>query len=168
MAPTTVVYLIDPGYMELVVEVDEIDIPMVRLNREAVITVDALPDTEFKGNVIAVYPMPKEVGGVVLYDVRLSLDIPEDSGIRVGMSASADVMFEKHSNVLLVPSRAVEKDAQGQTIVMVKANEQIEERPVVVGLDDGLRAEIVSGLSEGETVVIESKAKSTTSMGMFS
>ena len=51
-------------------------------------------------------------------------------------------------------------------IVKVMSGEQIEERPVVVGLDDGLRTEIISGLSEGETVVVETKVKST-SMSMF-
>jgi HlyD family secretion protein len=165
MAPKTVIHLIDPDLMELVVEVDEIDIPQVSLDQEAVITVDALPDTEFKGAVTAIYPLPKEEGGVWLYDVRLSLDIPQDSGIKIGMSASADILLEEHSNVLLVPSRAVGEN-DGQTIVKVMVGEQVEDRPVVVGLDDGLRAEIVTGLSEGETVVVEVRAKSP-SMSMF-
>ena len=167
MVPTTVIHLISPELMELVVQVDEIDIPRVKLNREAVVTVDALPDTEFKGTVTAVYPVPKEVGGVVLYDVKLSLVAPEDSGIKIGMSASAKIMFEEHSHVLIVPSRAILKNDQGQTIVKVMSGEQVQERPVVVGLDDGLRTEIISGLSEGETVVVENRAKSTSQLGMF-
>jgi len=166
MAPQTIIHLIDPGQMELVVEVDEIDIPLLKINQEAVITVDALPDAEFKGVVTAVYPVPKEEGGVVLYDVRLSLDIPESSGIKVGMSASADVLFEERKNVLLVPSRAIKKNDQGETIVKVMADEQIEERRVVIGLDDGLRTEILSGLSDGETVMFEIRAKSS-STSMF-
>lgn len=166
MVPTTVIYLIAPGFMELVVEVDEIDIPLLELNQEAVITVDALPDDEFKGTVTAIYPVPKEMGGVVLYEVRMAIDAPENSGIKIGMSASADVVFEERSNVLLVPSRAVGKNDQGQTIVKVMVDEQVEERPVVVGLDDGFRAEIISGLEEGETVMFEVKVK-TPSTSMF-
>jgi HlyD family secretion protein len=167
MAPTTIIYLIDPDLMELVVAVDEIDIPLVRLNQGAVITVDALPDAEFKGTVTAVYPVPKDEAGVVLYDVRLSIDAPEKAGIRVGMSASSDIKFEERSQVLLVPSRAIGEDDQGGTIVKVMSGEQIEERPVVVGLDDGLRAEIVSGLSEGETVVVETRVKSSSGTSMW-
>ena len=168
MVSKTVIQLIDPDLMELVVEIDEIDIPMVRLNKEAVITVDALPDTEFKGMVVAVHPVPKEEGGVVLYNVRLSLDAPENSGIKIGMTASAKIMFEEHNQVLVVPSRAVGKNDQGKAIVKVMVNGQVQERPVVVGLDDGLRAEIVSGLSEGETVVVETRGKSATGISMFS
>jgi HlyD family secretion protein len=167
MAPTTIVHLVDPDYMELVVEVDEIDIPLLELHQEAVISVDALPGSEFEGTVTAIYPVPEEVGGVVLYDVRLSLKIPENSRIKIGMSASANVMIEKHSNVLTVPSRAIKENEQGQKIVKVMSDEQVQERQVVVGLDDGLRIEILSGLSEGETVVVEVKAKSTSGLSMF-
>jgi len=167
MAPTPVIYMINPNLMELVVEVDEIDIPLLELNQEAVISVDALPGTRFKGVVTAVYPVPKEVGGVVLYNVRLPLEVPEGSRIKVGMSASADVIVGKHSGVLLVPSRAVTRDSQGKAIVRVMVNGQPQERPVEVGLDDGLRVEIASGLNEGDTVVVESRAKSTSGIGLF-
>ncbi len=166
MAPQAVVQLIDPSSLELVIEVDEIDIPLVGLGQEAVVTVDALPDADFQGVITAVHPVPKEVGGVVLYNVRIDLDAPKNIGIKVGMSASADIVAEKHENVLMVPSRAVDKNDQGQTIVKVMENEEIQERVVVVGLDDGLRAEIVSGLEEGETVVYEVRVKSA-SMSMF-
>lgn len=167
MAPKTIIYLIDPSRMDLAVEVDEIDIPLVEIGQEAVISVDALPDAEFQGIIAAVYPVPKEEGGVVLYDVRLSFDAPENSGIKIGMSASADVLIEKRSDVLMVPSRAVEKDNQGKTIVKVMSDEQVQERQVVIGLDDGFRVEIVSGLREGETVVIESRVRSTSGTSMF-
>jgi len=163
MVPTTIVHLVDPGYMELVVEVDEIDIPLLEVNQEAIITIDALPDSEFKGYVTAVYPMPMEVAGVVLYDVRLSLDVPDDSGIKIGMSASADVVIEKHTGVLTVPSRAVQKNDNGETVVDVMSGDQIEERPVVVGIDDGFQTEITSGLQEGETVTYDIKIKAISS-----
>ena len=166
MAPKTIIHLVDPDLMELVVEVDEIDIPLLGSDQEAVITVDALQGVEFKGMVTAIYPVPKEVGGVVLYDVRLSLDAPGNSGVKIGMSASADILLEERSDVLVVPSRAVGTNDQGQAVVKVMVDEIIQEKVVTIGLDDGFRAEIVSGLSEGETVVVEVKVKST-SMAMF-
>ncbi|MFC1970974.1 hypothetical protein ACFLV0_03460, partial [Chloroflexota bacterium] len=108
----------------------------------------ALPYAEFKGMVTAVSPVPKEEGGVVLYDIRLSLDVPENSGIKVGMSASADVIIEKHSDALLVPSRAIQKNDRGEKIVKVVSGEEVEERPVVTGADDGFQTGILSGLSD--------------------
>jgi len=167
MAPKTIIQMINPDYLELVIEVDEIDIPLVELGQEAAVSVDALPGNEYKGVVTAVYPVPMEVGGVVLYQVKIGLDTSENSGIKVGMSASADIVAEKHENVLMVPSRAITRNDQGQTIVKVVVNDQAQEREVVVGLDDGLRAEIVSGVNEGETVVVEVKVKSTSGMSFF-
>lgn len=167
MAPQTIIKIIDPDSLELVIEVDEIDIPQVKLAQEVTVNMDALPKAVFAGRVTAVYPVPLEVGGVVLYKVRINLDVQGESEIKVGMSASADIVAEKHENVLLVPSRAIGKNEQGQAIVKVKVNEQIQERAVVVGLDDGLKAEIIGGLSEGETVVVEVRVKSTSGMSLF-
>jgi HlyD family secretion protein len=152
---TTVVYLIDPVSMELIVEVDEIDIPEVKLGQEVVIELDALPDVEFVGEVIAIYPLPITEGGVVLYKVKINLDVPENSAIKIGMSAEADIIIDKRSNVLLVPDRAIEEDSEGNPVVKVMVNEQIQERPVDIGISDGYQTEIVSGLNEGETVVVE-------------
>lgn len=167
MAPQTIIKMIDPDSLELVIEVDEIDIPQVKMAQEVIVNVDALPKAVFTGRVTAIYPVPSEVGGVVLYTVRINLDIQGESEIKVGMSASANIVAEKHENVLLVPSRAIGKNEQGQAIVKVKANEQIQERAVAVGLDDGLKAEIISGLNEGETVVVEVRVKSTSAVSLF-
>jgi len=167
MSPRTIIHLIDASIMELVVEVDEIDMPGVRLNQKAVISVDALPDAEFEGTVTAVYPLPKTVGGVVLYNVKISLDITENTELKAGMSASADIIIEEHNDTLLVPSRAVKEDEQGKTFVKVLVNGQAEPRPVVTGLDDGIQTEIVQGVNEGETVIIELRTQQQADGGMF-
>ncbi len=155
MAPKAIVYLIDPTGMELIVEIDEIDIPEVTLNQEAIIEIDALPDVEFEGTVTAIYPLPITEGGVVLYNAKINFDVPENSAIKIGMSTEADIIIDKRSNVLLVPERAIEEDNEGNPVVKVMVNEQIQERPVDIGISDGYQTEIVDGLNEGEVVVVE-------------
>jgi len=157
-ASKSIFQLVNYGQMELVVEVDEIDIPEVKTGQEAIITLDALPDTEFIGEVTTIFPLPKEVGGVVLYDVKIKFDVPEGSGIRVGMSAEVNIVLAKRSNVLLVPNRAIEEDSEGNPVVKLMVDEEIEERPVEIGISDGFDTEIISGLSEGE-MVIETRVK---------
>jgi HlyD family secretion protein len=125
------------------------------LNQEAIIEIDALPDITFKGIVTAIYPLPIEEGGVVLYNAKINLDVPENSAAKIGMSTEADIIIDKRSNVLLVPERAIQKDSEGNPVVKVMVNEQIQERPVDIGISDGYQTEIVSGLNEGETVVVE-------------
>jgi HlyD family secretion protein len=155
MASQPIIHLVDLTTMALNVEVDEIDIPEVKPGQRAIIDVDALPDVEFDGEVLTISTVAKEEEGVILYEVEVGFTVPEGSGLRVGMSAEADIVTVDRSNVLLVPSRAISKDSEGNPVVMVVVNEQTEERRVVTGVSDGFDTEIVSGLSEGEVVVVE-------------
>lgn len=160
LAATAIIHLIDPTTMELNAEVDEIDMPGVDLNQRAIIEVDALPDLPLEGKVTFISSLSKEEAGVVLYDVTVSFDIPQGSGLRAGMSADADIVIEERNNILLVPARAVKQDSEGNPIVKVVVGEETEERTVIIGISDGFDTEIVEGLREGKTVEVEVRTKS--------
>lgn len=162
-----VIHLIDLTSMELEVEVDEIDVAEVKAGQRAIIEVDALPALQLGGEVKSISTLSKEMGGLVLYEVTISFDIPQGYNLKIGMSAIADIIFEERSNVLLVPNRAISQDSQGNSVVKVMVDEEIEERPVVTGISDGFDTEIVDGLNEGDVVVIETKVKSSGSGGLF-
>lgn len=154
-----VVRLLDTGTMELVVELDEIDIPGVETGQRAIISIDALPSLQLEGTVTSIAAVPTVEAGVVLYDARISFDVPEGARLKVGMSATADTISTERSDVLLVPDRAISY-REGGPVVYVMVDEQIEERPVVIGISDGFQTEIKEGLEEGEVVVIPGKTSS--------
>ena len=154
-----VIHLIDPTIMEIEIEVDEIDIPEVKLGQKAIIEVDALPALQLEGEVASISLLSKKIGGLVLYEVTIGFDVPQGYNLKIGMSAIADIILEERSNVLLVPNRAISQDSQGNPVVKVMVDEEIEERPVVTGISDGFDTEIVGGLNEGDVVVIETKVK---------
>ena len=155
---TKILYLVDPSRMELKVQVDEIDIPEVELGQRAIIEVDALPALPFEGNVRSISLLPTVEAGVIVYDVKIDLSVPEGGRLRAGMSATADIIINERSNVLLVPNRAIKEDSEGNPVVEVIVNGQTESRTVVIGISDGFQTVIVDGLEEGE-VVIEKRAK---------
>ena len=159
-ATTTIVYLIESTSMELSVDLDEIDIPGVEREQRAIIEIDALPELQLEGRVTSVSPLPTVEAGVVLYGVKIGFDVPQGSGLKVGMSATADIIINERSSVLLLPDRAITEDSQGEPVVKVMVNDETEERPVVTGISDGFQTEIVDGLNEGEVVVVEKRAKS--------
>ncbi len=159
VASKPVIHLIDPASMELTAEVDEIDIASVDPGQKVIIEVDALPELQLEGEVVSISSLGKEEAGVVLYEVKIGFAVPEGSGLKVGMSATADIVISERSGVLLVPSRAITTDSEGNPMVKVMVNEEIEERPVVTGISDGFQTEIVSGLQEGDVVVIEKRVK---------
>jgi len=157
VSPKTIIYLIDPSSMELQVDVDEIDIPQVEIGQKAIVTLDAFPDNPFEGKVTFISLVPTPQSGVVLFNVKIGFQPPKDSGIRVDMSADADIILKERTNVLLIPSQAIYHNSQGNTVVSIMKGDRTEERAVVTGVDDGFDVEVISGLSEGETVVVSAK-----------
>lgn len=165
MAPTVAIYFITPTSLELKAEVDEIDIPQVEVGQDVVVEVDAIAEELFEGTVTSISPVPMIQTGLVLYEVTISLTVPADAGVMVGMSATADIMIAQSKDTLLVPERAVSRDAQGNYIVVVSVDGQMETRTVVTGISDGFQVEILDGLSEGEMVSVEKRG--TTGLGGF-
>jgi RND family efflux transporter MFP subunit len=163
MAPTVAIYFITPTSMELKAEVDEIDIPEVKVGQKVTVEVDAIADDLFEGTVTSISPVPVIQAGLVLYEVTISLVIPADAGVMVGMSATADIMIAQSEDTLLVPERAVGRDEQGNPVVRVSVDGQLEQRAVVIGISDSLQAEILEGLSEGDMVAVEKRG--TTELG---
>jgi len=153
LATQIIMQLIDLTSLELDAEVDEIDVAEVSPGQRAIIEVDALPTLQLEGEVVSIALLPEVESGVVLYKVKIGFDVSPDTGLRVGMSVTADIIITERSNVLLVPSRAITHDSQGNPVVKVVLGEQIEERAVVIGISDGFETEIIAGLDKGEIVL---------------
>jgi RND family efflux transporter MFP subunit len=152
----TAVYLVDTRTVEMDGVVDEIDIYKVKLGEEAIIIVDALPDVELKGNVTFISPFGTRETGVVEFPVTISLE-PTDIELKGGLTATADIIVEKHENVLLVPNRSI-KGSPGDYWVEVVLDEKTmttEKRPVELGVQNEQSSEVISGLSEGEKIIVE-------------
>ncbi|MFC2016170.1 HlyD family secretion protein [Chloroflexota bacterium] len=88
-----IVHLIDPNSMELNIEVDEIDIPEVKLGQRAIIEIDALPDLPLEGKVSSISLLPTIETGLIMYDVKIEFDVPDGTVLRAGMSATADIVI---------------------------------------------------------------------------
>ena len=99
---TTIVELIDPRHMELTARVDELDVVKVKTGQKVMISVDAMPGTKLEGWISFISPVAREPGVVLFededeekrYEVKIDFDIPENSPIRDGMSATAEIIVE--------------------------------------------------------------------------
>jgi len=159
-ASTTAIHLVDTRTIELDGIVDEIDIFKVKVGQQATITVDALPQEELSGTVIFISPFGTEETGVVNYAVKIQLD-PTEADLKGGLTATADIIVEKRENVLLIPNGAV-KGSRGDywtEVVIDKTTMETEKRSITIGVQNALFAEILSGIDEGEKVIVE-KAQS--------
>ncbi len=152
-ATIIVVHLVDPKVVEMKAFVDEIDIPKIKLGQEAIISLDALPEVELRGKVKFISPIALIQAGVVSYEVILNLEHSTNIDLKDGMTATAKFIVTRKENVLLVPKGAI-KGTHGNYWVEVVKNGVIEPRQVVIGDSDLKNTEILSGLVEGERVVV--------------
>ena len=81
--------------MELNVNVNELDIPNVKMGQKVTISVDALPGVRFDGTVTSVGTLPMVESGLVSYDVQVAFDVPQNSALKAGMNARADIVASK-------------------------------------------------------------------------
>jgi HlyD family secretion protein len=140
------------------VGIDENSIGALQEEQPVVITIDALPDQTLTGRVDYIAPTATDTGGVVTYKVIIGLD-KTDQPVRGGMSANADVITEVRDKVLIVPNWTIRIDRQtGKAYVYVQRGDKVEEIEIVTGLRNANESEVVSGLNEGDVLVVPQKS----------
>ena len=138
-------------------QVDETDIGKIKQGQQAIISLDAYPDTKIKGIVEHIYYESKTVNNVTIYEVDvIPAEIPPF--FRSGMNASIDFIEESQDNVLLLPQEAVKKE-KNIAYVLVKQNNGKEPLrcEVKLGISDEKNVEILSGIKDTDTVIVRSK-----------
>ena len=164
-ANTIIIELIDPTAFEMSAIVDEIDVANLRLGQKATVTLDAFSDLELTGSVSSISAFSQTQSGVVSYPISISLIVPENVQLLQGMSATATVEINLASNALLVPDDAIIGGTGDRAMVMVMVDGQQQPRMVTAGATDGTQTEVVSGLEEGDVVVVNVAAGGTSSDG---
>ncbi len=157
-ASKVAVQLVDTSQIKFQGSVDEIDILEIKAGQKASITVDAVPNTTFTGTVsfISPYGTP-DANNVVKFPVTIKLD-PTDVALKGSLTATADISVYSVENVLLVPLSAVTTTSAGSFVTVIdEAADKMEERQVTLGGKNLQFAEVLSGLKEGDKVIVEEK-----------
>jgi len=134
--------------------VEESDMSGVAVGNRVEIVFEALPDDTFTGEVIRVDPALVTVDRTLAVQAWASVDLASHpANLLGGMNAEIEVISAESTDTLLVPVQALRELGEGQYAVFVmQPDGEMELRPVEVGLQDFVNAEIVSGLEMGEIV----------------
>jgi HlyD family secretion protein len=138
-------------------KVDEADIGSVYMSQPARIKVESFRDKVFNGKVTKIAPLGVEKDNVTTFEVRVSIDNPTGE-LKANMTANAEIILEEHKNALTVPEQAIVYDNQKNASVMLPDQKQKDGQrkvPVKVGVSNGSKTEILSGIKEGDTVVLQ-------------
>lgn len=158
------VTLVDPDGMTVSAAIAEADATSVKAGQPVRITLPA-SGVEMTGKVISVDVQSTVSNNVVQYTTTVSLDSPP-AGVRVGQTAGLTVVTGTLENVLHVPTSAIGKD--GATTYVTKiSGDRLERVDVTTGLVGTTGTEILSGLSEGDEILLSSSTETTSTGGVF-
>lgn len=149
--------------LDVVLGVDELDLPKIKVGQDAQISLDALPRQSFKGKITDIAPEGRTQDGIATFDVTVR--VAEPGAMRTGMTAKVEIPLDSRENVLVVPAQAVITRGTQTVVRKVAADGSIQDVPVKVGLNAGVQVEIMDGVQEGEMIVY-STALQTQQQGM--
>jgi HlyD family secretion protein len=154
---TLVMTLGDTSEVYVKGKVDESDIGKVYLGQRARIKVESFKDKTFDGKVTKISPMGVEKDNVTTFEVRVSIQNPGGE-LKAEMTANAEIILEEHKNVLQIPEGAILYDKDKKASVEVpdpKGKDGKDKVAVNIGISNGAKTEVLSGLKEGDQVVLQ-------------
>jgi HlyD family secretion protein len=154
---TLVMTLGDTSSVYVKGKVDESDIGRVYLGQAARIKVESFKDKTFNGVVTKISPMGVEKDNVTTFEVRASINNPGGE-LKAEMTANAEIILEEHKNVLQIPEGAILYDKDKKASVEIpnpKAKDGKEKIAVNIGISNGAKTEVLSGLKENQEVVLQ-------------
>lgn len=158
---TTVMTISDVSRLYVLASVDEADIGQVKLGQAATITADAFAREQFQGKVIRIATTGVNTSNVVTFEVKVEVTSANKQLLKPVMTANVQIIRDQRHQVLMAPELAVNRNG-GKTTLTVPGSAQTpaSEKPVVLGLSDGENVEIISGVDEGQQVVVRKEVAS--------
>lgn len=144
--------LIDDSCLYVSAPMDEVDAPKIKIGQAARITLDAIPGQSFDGVVRRIAPYVTEIEKQArTVDIEVDFINPTTQSLLVGYSADVETIIQNRDNVLRIPTQALQHDNK---IFAVDSNNKLEQRHLTTGLANWGYTEIISGLNEGEQVLL--------------
>ncbi len=149
-------YVFNTSDMGMWVEVDDIDVLLIKQGSPVKVTVDALPGETFEGEVMHVDTMGQDMKGITKFAV--DIEVKGGPNLRPGMQARAYIDAGSAKDVLLVPLEGVFEEDGVQKVEILNPDGTTKAVPVKLGLMNDRLAEVKSGLKEGQLVITGSSA----------
>ncbi|HZW32507.1 MAG TPA: efflux RND transporter periplasmic adaptor subunit, partial [Isosphaeraceae bacterium] len=137
--------------MRVIVYVPDRDTPLLDRGDPAVVRIDALGGEEFRGKVtrFSEYELPTN------RTMRTEVDLPNPTGrLRMGMYGPVSILLEPPTDFLTIPSKALHEVESSAGSVYVADGDRARKRPIHIGRDDGIRVEVLSGLTTDDPVIV--------------
>lgn len=159
---TTVMTLSDLSHIYCYGSVDESQIGYVQLDQAAEITADSFPRKLFKGKVVRIATAGVSVQNVVTFQVRIEITSENKTLLKPQMTTNVTIVTADKPDVLQIPANAVTRRKEGDFVAMKNPDGTAGQlQPITIGISDGMQTEVVSGLNEGDEVVVQNPEDET-------
>ena len=154
---TTIATVADMGDMLFRGKIDETDVGKLRDGMPVKLTIGAMQNVELDARLEYVSPKASEENGVVMFEVKAAVAVPDSIFVRAGYSANANIMIQSREGIVTLPESTIEFEGS-DTYVQVLAGPEgadpqtFERRTVGIGLSDGINIEITDGVTPDERV----------------
>ncbi|MCL4839714.1 MAG: efflux RND transporter periplasmic adaptor subunit [Thermoanaerobaculia bacterium] len=149
---TTIATVADMDDMIFKGKVDESEVGKIRTGMQLLLTIGAIERATFEATLEHIAPKGVEDSGAIQFEIRAAVAPQSGLFLRANYSANADIVLDRRDDVLAIDESLLQFE-DGKPFVEVEVGEQLfEKRPVEVGLSDGIRIEIVSGLDESARI----------------
>ncbi len=158
---TSVAIIADLNEMIFEGQVDEAEVGKLELGQSLKVNMAAIPGREFDAILKFVAPKGTEQGGAVQFKIEADLTLDEDTFVRAGYSANGSLVVENKQEIMVIAEALLQFDRRTQLpYVEVEISDQnFERRDVTTGLSDGIKVEILSGVSMDDKIKIWNKTE---------
>lgn len=155
LSPTDYFEVVNPETLIFRAAIDEIDLHRVSLGQASEIVLDAYEDETINSNLSYISYISSESSSGTVFLMEFPLAGADLSKYRLGMNGDALITIDKKENVLMVPIDAI-SEREGKVFVQIKADnkEQFQEREIEIGLENEDDVEVISGLVEGDQILL--------------
>lgn len=150
---TTVAKVADMNNLIFKGKVDETEVGMLHQGMPMAITIGALPDMKYDGEIEYIAPKSTEENGSNTFEIKAAIKVGSDVELRAGYSANASVILQQAADVLTVPEGVVEWTGDSTYVYVLTAErpeQTFERKSIKAGLSDGVNIQVVEGVSEND------------------
>jgi HlyD family secretion protein len=152
---TTIAAIADMNDMIFQGRVDESEVGTLQEGMPVSILIGALGEERFEGKLEYIAPKGQEKEGTIEFEVRAAVKLKPGTFVRANYSANADIILGRRERVLSVNESWVKYEGRRAFVEVETAPQSFERRPVVLGLSDGIWAEVKQGLKQNTRVKLQ-------------
>lgn len=145
---TTIASVANMSDMLFVGKLDETEVGRMQPGMTMDIMIGALQDVKLQAVLEYISPKGSEEAGAVMFEMKAAVKVPENVFVRAGYSANAEIVMSKAEKVLTIPESCVEfsNDSAFVNILTAETPQTFERKNIKVGMSDGMKIEVKSGL----------------------